>query len=131
MLRSFLVLLLLAHYLLMVGAGLLVERPDAPAFSGLHPYVHSKLCQQRNYLRLDCFEQCDGHQQEVKAKLPIGGGRHFLAQLKGVDVHCTAAPVEYPLPLAWHAVGAEMPTEAAAHEAAGFGGRDYPPPRRG
>ena len=90
MLRSLLAVLLLANYLLVVGAGLVVERAEAPTFSIEHPYVHSRHCQHQNYLRLDCFEQCNGRQQTAATKLPAGTGLHFLAQLKGLDVHCAA-----------------------------------------
>jgi hypothetical protein len=131
MLRSLLALLLLANYLLVVGAGLVVARPDAPAFSAAHPYQHSRHCQQQNYLRLDCFEQCNGRRQEATAKLPAGAGLHFLAQLKGLDVHC---PAEQAMPLprpTFREAPAENATETGGAPAAGFGGRDYPPPRRG
>ena len=131
MLRSLLAVLLLANYLLVVGAGLAVERPTAPAFSAAHPYAHSQHCQQQNYLRLDCFEQCNGHQQEAKAKLPASAGLHFLAQLKGLDAHCAAEQARFRPsgPVRW-APTARPPT-ARAVTMAGFGSRDYPPPRRG
>jgi len=52
MFRTLLTWLLLLNYLLVVGVGLLVSRPPEPLFTAAHPYVHSKECQQRNYLRL-------------------------------------------------------------------------------
>ncbi|ALW85067.1 hypothetical protein AUC43_08165 [Hymenobacter sedentarius] len=131
MLRTLLALLLLANYLLVVGAGLVVGRPAAPAFSAAHPYVHSQNCQQQNYLRLDCFEQCNGHQQAVKTKVPTGTGLHFLAQLKGLDVHCALAQeVQHPQRV-FPPAGAGQPVEKGAVLVAGFAGRDYPPPRWG
>ena len=107
MLRLSLTWLLLLNYLLVVGAGLVVSRPAPPLFSAAHPYVHSKDCQQHNYLRLDCFEHCNGDQRHATAKLPTGTGLHYLAQLKGLDVHqpsglavALAAPHWVPLALA-------------------------------
>ncbi|MEJ7659031.1 MAG: hypothetical protein WKG07_05085 [Hymenobacter sp.] len=88
MLRTLLTWLLLLNYLLVVGVGLLVSRPPEPYFSATNPYVHSKECQQHNYLRLDCFEHCNGDQHAIKPNLPTGTGLHYLAQLKGLDVHC-------------------------------------------
>ncbi len=131
MLRPLLTWLLLLNYLLVVGVGLLVSRPPEPLFSAVHPYVHSKECQQRNYLRLDCFERCNGDQAEVQRKLPAGTGLHYLAQLKGLDVHCAALPlVVLPTPVrGWQA--APHPALAPARLPAGVGGRDYPPPQRG
>lgn len=127
MLRSLLAVLLLANYLLVVVAGLLVSRPEAPRFSAAHPYVHSLECQRHNYLHLDCFEHCNGG-QAAKAKLPTGTGLHLLAQRKGIDAHC--AFVEGP------AAGARparaYPTRVAVGGpgalTAGFERREYPPP---
>ena len=131
MLRTLLAVLLLANYLLVVGAGLVVGRPVVPAFSAAHPYVHSKDCQQQNYLRLDCFEHCNGHQQEVKTKVPAGTGLHFLAQLKGLDVHCALEHAFlHPKPV-FPRVQAAQPVETGAAMVAGFAGHEYPPPRRG
>ncbi len=128
MLRALLAVLLLANYLLVVGAGLVANRPEVPRFSAAHPYVHSPECQQRNYLHLDCFEQCNGDQAAVRVKWPEGTGLHFLAQLKGLDVHCALAdapassgraPGDYPARVAVGGPGAE---------AAGFERRQYQPP---
>ncbi|MDO7874442.1 hypothetical protein Q5H93_06835 [Hymenobacter sp. ASUV-10] len=132
-LRPLLACLLLLNYLLVVGAGLRVGRPEAPAFSAARPYVHNKACQQRNYLHLDCFEQCNGNQSEVKTKLPAETALHFLAQLKGLDVHCAFGALLRPRP-----AGPSSPTAALLRPAPqggllplGFGGTNYPPPRRG
>ena len=91
--RLLLTMRLLLNYLLVVGAGLLVSRPPEPLFTAAHPYVHSKDCQQHNYLRLDCFERCNGDQPQLQRRLPTGTGLHYLAQLKGLDVHCPTPPV--------------------------------------
>jgi hypothetical protein len=131
MLRSLLVLLLLANYLLVVGAGLGAGRPEPPRYSAQNPYKHSKHCQQQNYLQLDCFEHCNGDQPAVEKKLPSGAGLYFLVQLKGLDLHC---PVEV-LPLQPQpgrrpeAVVVAIAAQAAA--VAGFGMQHYPPPRQG
>jgi len=131
MLRPLLTWLLLLNYLLVVGAGLLVSRPPEPLFSPAHPYVHSKDCQQHNYLRLDCFERCNGDQHEVRRHVPIGTGLHYLAQLKGLDVHCPAGALAGPqAPRRWHPAPARLAPASLALPA-GFGGRDYPPPQRG
>ena len=130
--RCFLALFLLANYLLMVGAGLCVGRPAEPAFSAAHPYQHSKACQQENYLRLDCFEHCNGEQQARQRHLPEGTGLHFLAQLKGLDVHGPLGlGVAMPAPPVGGATAAAVPAAAAPALVPGFGGRCYPPPRWG
>ena len=135
MLRPFLALLWLANYLLVVGAGLVVARPPGLPYSAAHPYRHSADCQLKNYLRLDCFETCNGApQQAAPTRLPPGAGLHLLAQLKGLDVHCPAPAPRLPRaarpgrPAARALVAAPGPGSAPS---AGFGGADYPPPRLG
>jgi hypothetical protein len=119
MLRLLLTWFLLFNYLLVVGVGLLVSRPPEPLFSVAHPYVHSQKCQQRNYLRLDCFEHCNGDQHELHTKLPTGTGLHYLAKLKGLDVHCAigqlaslAAPRHWTQPARRRALAPRPPTPA-------------------
>ncbi|MGI4740394.1 MAG: hypothetical protein ACRYG7_34915 [Janthinobacterium lividum] len=131
MLRLLLTMLLLLNYLLVVGAGLLVSRPPEPLFTAAHPYVHSKGCQQHNYLRLDCFEHCNGDQHQLQRRLPTGTGLHYLAQLKGLDVH-------FPTPLVAASARPLLGQLAARHRAlpplallTQPAGRDYPPPQRG
>ncbi|TDN37140.1 hypothetical protein E4631_07160 [Hymenobacter sp. UV11] len=131
MLRSLLTWLLLLNYLLVVGVGLLVSRPPEPLFTAAHPYVHSKECQQRNYLRLDCFERCNGDQHEVHRKLPTGTGLHYLAQLKGLDVHCAALPLAALPTLVGGWLAPPRGALALARLPPGASGRDYPPPQRG
>ncbi|MVN77013.1 hypothetical protein GO988_11815 [Hymenobacter sp. HMF4947] len=130
MLRPFLTLLLLLNYLLVVGVGLLVSRPPEPRYTAAHPYVHSPQCQQQHYLRLDCFEHCNGDQHEIRHR-PTGTGLHYLAQLKGLDVHFPTPPVAALLATcAWQpAPRHPAPTHLALP--LGQGGRDYPPPQRG
>ena len=130
MLRPLLTWLLLLNYLLVVGAGLVVSRPPEPPFSAAHPYVHSKECQQRNYLRLDCFERCNGDQPEIRRAVPTGSGLHYLAQLKGLDVHCPATvAVGLAAPRFWGR-GVRRLLPAAAPLPTWASGRDYPPPQR-
>ena len=131
MLRLLLTWLLLLNYLLVVGAGLLVSRPPEPLFNAAHPYVHSKECQQHNYLRLDCFEHCNGDQHALHTKLPTGTGLHYLAQLKGLDVHCATGQVlALAAPRHW-ARPAVRPALAHLAPPARPGAPDYPPPQRG
>jgi len=131
MLRLLLTWLLLLNYLLVVGAGLVVSRPPEPLFSAAHPYVHSKECQQHNYLRLDCFERCNGDQTAAHRPVPTGTGLHYLAQLKGLDAHFVAAAVAAIVPpLRWSAL-VRHPALASSAWAAWVGPHDYPPPQRG
>ena len=83
---SYLTLLLLLNYLLVVGAGL-VERP-ARVIDRPFAYVHSHDCQLRHTLRLACFDDCNGTQYTVKkngGRLPL---HQLLTSFKGVDTHC-------------------------------------------
>jgi hypothetical protein len=128
MLRSLLVLLLLANYLLVVGAGL-VERP-ARAIERPFAYVHSPDCQLRHTLRLACFDDCNGVQYTVKKTGERPPLQQLLTSLKGLDTHC--------LPEAYRAFVRPVFQVAEAHlgasEAAvsnGYRGRIELPPRRG
>ena len=86
MLRSLLVLLLLANYLLVVGAGL-VERP-ARVIDRPFAYVHSQDCQLKHTLRLACFDDCNGVQYTVKKNGERPPLPQLLTSLKGLDTHC-------------------------------------------
>ncbi|MCB2407107.1 hypothetical protein [Hymenobacter lucidus] len=128
MLRFWLVLLLLTNYLVVVGAGL-VNRPEAPRYSAAHPYQHSHDCQQKHYLMLDCFDQCNGDQQAIQKQAAGKTAQHLLSVLKGIDVHClseTAAvtPIYYSTQMA-------LPAAATPAVPVGFQAAFYPPPRRG
>ena len=127
MLRSLLAALLLANYLLVVGAGLGVSRPEAPRFSEARPYVHSLECQRHNYLRLDCFERCNG-EQAAPAKWPAGTGLHFLAQLKGLDVHCAFGESRACVRGPARACPARVAAGGPGASTAGFERQEYPPP---
>lgn len=129
MFRPLLTLLLLLNYLLVVGVGLAVSRPPEPLFSAAHPYVHSKECQQHNYLRLDCFEHCNGDQRALHRPLPTGTGLHYLAQLKGLDVHFAAVLAVASTPRRW-ATLVQHPALVARAWSAWVGPHDYPPPQR-
>ncbi|MCB2376155.1 hypothetical protein LGH70_01065 [Hymenobacter sp. BT635] len=128
MLRSWLVLLLLTHYLLVVGAGL-VNRPEAPRYSAAHPYTHSADCQQQHYLRVDCFDTCNGDQQVVQKRTAAENTRHMLSVLKSIDVHCLTEAVE--VRLYSYSIPQVVPVTAAEAMPAGFQTSFYPPPRRG
>ena len=129
--RSLIAIFLLLNYLLVVGAGMRVGRPE-PAFSAAHPYVHSEACQQHNYLRLDCFEHCNGERYGLQQKLPGDSALHFLTQLQGLDVHDCAPtlPAVPARPRAWGSASTQHPLLSRAGLPPGFGGFDYPPPRR-
>ena len=132
MARSLLTLLLLLNYLLVVGVGLLVSKPAAPRYTAAHPYVHSAECQRHNYLRLDCFEHCNGDQHEAR-QVPVKSGQHLLAQLKGLDEHYPAGRA-LVLPTVAPTYGrpaAPRPAPGGSVLPVGYGGRDYPPPQCG
>ena len=132
MVRSLFTLLLLLNYLLVVGVGVLASQPAAPRYTAAHPYVHSADCQRHNYLRLDCFEHCNGDQHEAR-QVPVKSSQHMLAQLKGLDEHCPAERVLVlpPAASAYGRLATPRPGHAGSALPAGFGGRDYPPPQRG
>lgn len=87
MFRHCLILLLLLPYLAGLGAGL-VGRPEPVGPTAAHPYVHSTECQHRNYLRLDCFDTCNGDQQAVQAQHKAEKSAQLLAAGKSIDLHC-------------------------------------------
>ncbi|MCA8831685.1 hypothetical protein [Hymenobacter pini] len=87
MLRHCLVLLLLLPYLLGLSAGL-VGRPEPAGPTAAHPYVHSAECQRQNYLRLDCFDTCNGDQHAVQAQHKTGTTAQLLASFQSIDLHC-------------------------------------------
>ena len=87
MLRYLLLLLLLLPYLGGIGAGL-VGRPEAPGPTAAHPYAHSAACQHENYLRLDCFDTCNGNQSAVEAQTRRTTPAQLLAAAKSIDLHC-------------------------------------------
>lgn len=89
--RSHLVLLLLLNYLTVVLAGSWTALRE-PASTEAHPYVHSVECQRQNYLRLDCFDDCNG-QQLLATRLPKGmtDQTDDGLSLKMLDCHLPAA----------------------------------------
>ena len=126
--RSYLTLLLLLNYLLVVGAGL-VERPARPVTRPF-AYVHSRDCQLRHTLRVGCFDDCNGVQYTVKKngeRLPL---QQLLNTFKGLDAHC--------LPEGRVALVRPVFAAAEAQRVArtrgvpvGYRGRIELPPRRG
>lgn len=128
MARSYVVLLLLLNYLLVVGAGLserpprVIDRPFA--------YVHSKDCQVRNALRVGCFDDCNGVQYTVQKNGTRPPLQQLLTSLKGLDLHCLpdsrvvlAAPV-------FRRAGPRLVAREVAVPT-GYRGRIESPPRRG
>ncbi len=101
--RSLIALALALHYLLtgVLGSAWVTLARD-PAPSAQHPYVHSVLCQTHNYLRLDCFDECNGRQPGHLLKQLASGDNHpdgapqTLAKTI-CDVHVLAEPVRVPL----------------------------------
>lgn len=127
MLRTWLVLLLLTHYLLVVGAGL-VGRPEPPRQRAAS-YVHSLDCQQKHYLQLDCFDHCNGEQYARPKPGSHDTLAHFLSTLKGLDVHCLTAEVPQ---VAFRGFATQAESQAPVLPVpAGFRAAPYAPPRRG
>ena len=128
MARSYLVLLLLLNYLLVVGAGL-VERP-ARVIDRPFNYVHSPDCQVKHTLRLACFDDCNGVQYTVKKygeRLPL---TQLLTTFKGLDSHCLP---EWRVALAAPLFG-RLVARSTTYEATvpvGYQGEIELPPRRG
>lgn len=128
MARSYLVLLLLLNYLLVVGAGL-VERP-ARVIDRPFNYVHSPDCQVKHTLRLACFDDCNGVQYTVKKygeRLPL---TQLLTTFKGLDSHCLP---EWQVAMAAPVFG-RVVARLATYEATvpvGYRGEIELPPRRG
>ena len=128
MLRSLLVLLLLANYLLVVGAGL-VERPARPIDQPF-AYVHSQDCQLRHTLRLGCFDDCNGVQYTVKKNGERPPLQHLLTSLKGLDIHCLPElRVVFVQPVFGAAEARRMARVVAMP--VGYRGQIELPPRRG
>ena len=128
MLRSLLVLLLLANYLLVVGAGL-VERP-ARVIDRPFAYVHNSDCQLRHTMRLGCFDDCNGVQYTMKKKgerLPL---QQLLSTFKGLDTHCLT---DWRVVFVRSIVSAAEPRLVARGAAVpvGYRGQIELPPRRG
>ena len=93
--RALLAHLLVLHYLLtgvLGGAWATITREDAP--SAAHPYVHSVLCQTHNYLRLDCFDHCNGEQAEHLLKQLATGGNEEHHRPGGASQNRDKAPCD-------------------------------------
>ncbi|TDN36956.1 hypothetical protein E4631_20000 [Hymenobacter sp. UV11] len=128
MARSYLVLLLLLNYLLVVGAGL-VER-SARVIDRPYNYVHSPDCQLKHQLRLACFDDCNGVQYTVKKygqRLPL---TQLLTTFKGLDSHCLPQSVAVVATAAFPRVLTHS-TAFTAGAPVGYGGQIELPPRRG
>ncbi|TGE15198.1 hypothetical protein [Hymenobacter elongatus] len=123
-------MLLLCNYLLVVAAGL-VNRPEQSRYSASNPYVHSSDCQQRNYLRLDCFDTCNGDQSHLlRHDHHHETPQHLLSTLKALDLHCLAETMALPAP-ALVVSASRVATTHLVAAPTGFQGEVYSPPRRG
>lgn len=128
MLRTYLVLLLLMHYLLVVGAGL-VGRPE-PVRQHAADYVHSADCQRQHYLQLDCFDHCNGEQYVTTKPGQHQSWPQLLSSLKGLDVHCQLSALVVLVAVDF-ASELQYAAEAATPFPVGFLRTLYAPPRRG
>ncbi len=126
--RSYLTLLLLLNYLLVIGAGL-VERPARP-IDRPFAYVHSPDCQAKHTLRVACFDDCNGVQytlQKHGQKPPLHA---LLNSLKALDLHCLPVAVR----LMAMPVFEQQQNRVISHETpvlVGFQEALYAPPCRG
>lgn len=129
MVRSYLTLLLLLNYLLVVGAGV-VERP-ARVVDRPFAYVHRSDCQLRHTLRLACFDDCNGVQYTVTKQGERPPLHQLLTMLKGLDKHCLReTTVTFAAPRALRSA-AVRPAARAPQVAVGHQNLPERPPRRG
>ncbi|MCR5888607.1 hypothetical protein LRS06_12700 [Hymenobacter sp. J193] len=129
--RCCLVLLLLLNYLLVVGAGL-VRRPDDQLRTQVaHPYQHSAQCQQQHYLRLDCFERCNGSQKGWHPRTAHDSPVHLLSLLKGIDTHVLLAETLPETIQAMYYAAVQHPCRPTAAVPTGIRAAIDAPPRRG
>jgi hypothetical protein len=136
--RPPLALLLVLHYLLGVLGGAWATVTRAPAPSAAHPYVHAAVCQTHNYLRLDCFDSCNGEQPGHFLKQLATGddGSHHRpndtspnAEKALFDVHLLVAAVLVPVrPLYGRALLVSAPVSAPPL-ATGVLAVESPPPK--
>lgn len=127
--RSFLVVVLLLNYLLVVSASV-SERAAAPVTHAFG-YVHSPGCQLKNAWRGGtCFDDCNGvqyHVQKGHKTLPL---QQLLTSLKGVDLHCLpTVAARVAMPIFGRAAGRFAGYSVAVPS--GVGGQIDAPPRRG
>ncbi|RSK35230.1 hypothetical protein [Hymenobacter metallilatus] len=128
MLRHCLTLLLLLPYLLGLSAGL-VGRPEPVGPTAAHPYVHSAECQRQNYLRLDCFDTCNGDQYAVQAQCKTNTAAQLLASFQSIDLHCLPElPGVQPMRVQW--LLARYQPLPPRQPLAGLAAAIYQPPRQ-
>ena len=130
MARSYLVLLLLFNYLLVVGAGM-AERP-ARVIDRPFPYAHSHDCQfqLQHTLRLACFDDCNGVQYTLKKHGERPPLQQLLSSLKGLDLHCLPeSRVAFAAPAYYRTLS--RPAARAVAVPTGYRGQIDLPPRRG
>jgi len=129
MARSFLTLLLLLHYLLVVCVSVSV-RPDRPVTRPF-AYVHGHDCQLKNAWRGGtCFEDCNGVQYQMhKGHKPIPL-QQLLTSLKGMDLHCLPVAAALAGRATFGAADCPLPGQEEGVPT-GVSGKIYAPPRRG
>jgi len=126
--RSYLTLLLLLNYLLVVGASV-VERP-ARVVDRPFDYVHRSDCQLRHTLRLACFDDCNGVQYQADKHGERPPLHQMLTMLKGLDKHCLReTTVSFATPLALRSATVRPPTREL-QVAVGHQNLPERPPRR-
>jgi hypothetical protein len=127
--RSFLVLVLLLNYLLVVCASATERAGQPPARP--FAYVHSPDCQLKNAWRGGaCFDDCNGVQYHVHKGHKTMPLQQLLTSLKGVDLHCLPVAIAAETPrfvgrAARPVAGRTTPVPS------GVRGRIDAPPRRG
>ncbi len=127
--RSFLVLVLLLNYLLVVCASATERAGQPPARP--FAYVHSPDCQLKNAWRGGtCFDDCNGVQYHLhKGHKPVPL-QQLLTTLKGLDLHCLpSVAVAAATALEWRAARPMAAPDAAVPP--GVRDRLDDPPRRG
>ncbi|MGI4862712.1 MAG: hypothetical protein ACRYFZ_02230 [Janthinobacterium lividum] len=127
--RSFLVILLLLNYLLVVCASVAewAGQPAARPFA----YAHRPDCQVKNAWRGGtCFDDCNGVQyrwHKGHKPLPLP---QLLTSQKGVDLHCLPLVASLKRPFFGRTANC-WPAGLTARVPGGVRGRIYLPPRRG
>ncbi|RZL01563.1 MAG: hypothetical protein EOO62_23245 [Hymenobacter sp.] len=129
MVRSFLTLLLLCHYLLVVSVSV-SARPARPV-SRPFAYVHDHDCQLKNAWRGGtCFEDCNGVQYQVHKGHKTIPLQQLLTSLKGMDLHCLPVAAALAGSPAFGEAGSPLPNWEAGMPT-GASGKIYAPPRQG
>ena len=84
-LKSVLVSLLLCCYIATVFYDVIKFPSNTVAVQ--QPYIHSKDCQKKNYLHVDCFDTCNGTQQHLKHFPKHPKSKDLQTILNSLDAH--------------------------------------------